>query len=144
MLHGIAACFSVDPGRVGAVLPEILWWGPHRHIALRDWYPQMLQDNGWYLLVIPSIPDLIFPALSQENTELVDALHRTLEAEVGRSQQIVQLRRSSILKIATSSHLADDVDAFRGDINLVIDGTVRAITASRIEAVTATMAVAGG
>jgi hypothetical protein len=64
MAHAIAACFCIDPGRVGAVLPEILWWGPHRHVALRDWYPQLLQDKGWYLLVIPSIPDLIFPALS--------------------------------------------------------------------------------
>jgi hypothetical protein len=43
-----------------------MWWGPRRHIALRDWYPQQLQDKGWYLLVIPTIPfpDLVFPVLS--------------------------------------------------------------------------------
>jgi hypothetical protein len=71
-------------------------------------------------------------------------MQRLLEAEVGRSQQILQLRQSGILHIATSSHLADDIDPFRGDINLVIGGTVRAITASRLEAVTVATAIAGG
>jgi hypothetical protein len=93
--------------------------------------------------VIPSIPDLIFPALSQGDKALVDALHRKLEADVGRSQQSRILQPSGLLRIATSSHLADDIDAFYGDIAAVIDDRVKAIAASRIEAVTAATAVAG-
>jgi hypothetical protein len=143
-VQGIIACFSAEPGRVGAVLPEILWWGPHRHVTLRDWYPQMLQDTGWYLLVIPSIPDDIFPELSRGDRALLDALHKKLEADVGRSLLINVLQRSGLLRIATSSHLADDVDGFYGDTDAAIRDRVTAITASRSEEVTVATAVAGG
>lgn len=70
MAHAVAACLCINPddnpNAVGAVLLEILWWGLHRHVALRDWHPQLLRDKGWLLLVIPTIPDLIFPDLSPE------------------------------------------------------------------------------
>jgi hypothetical protein len=36
----------------------------------------------------------------------------------------------------TSSHLADDVDAFNGDINLAIGAVGRVITTARVEGVT--------
>jgi len=143
-VQGIIACFSAEPRRVGAVLPEILWSGPHRHVTLRDWYPQTLQDKGWYLLVIPSIPDYIFHSLSQGDQALLDALHKMLEAHVVRSMLANVLQRSGLLKIATSPHWGDGVDTFLGDPEEVIRDRVTAITAMRFEEVTVATAVPGG
>jgi hypothetical protein len=76
--HVVIACLSARPEDADGALPEVRWQGPHRYVAIRDWYAPHMVSDSWRPVIVSIVLAFAEEVFSGDEAALIGALQERL------------------------------------------------------------------